>query len=259
LAASRKLYYKPPTSSFASAQDDKWILVITLKDFTSQPQFFALNSYRLQNNFNFVAPFYDQLAGLIFGKSIKRAQTWLLPFIPENATVLLIGGGTGWLLTEILAQTKAAKIVYLEASEKMLELSKKRYALGQKNSTTEVEFRLGTETSLAPSETFEVIITPFLLDLFLPENLAELMQNLYQYLKPNGLWLVADFDPKNAIKFWQKSLLTVMVQFFKLTANLQSNELPDLEKAFSNFPLKLISKAHFYHNLIFAAAYRKQY
>ena len=224
---------------------------------TTKPQFFALDPYHLQNNFNFVAPFYDQLAGLIFGKSIKRAQTCLLPFISENAGVLLIGGGTGWLLTEMLEQTKPAKIVYLEASEKMLERSKKRYAFSPKNARTKVEFRLGTETSLATSETFDVIITPFLLDLFLPENLAKLMQQLYQNLNPNGLWLVADFEPKNATKFWQKSLLRVMVEFFKLTANLQSNALPDLEKAFRNFPLKLILKEHFFHGLIFAAAYQK--
>lgn len=211
----------------------------------------------MQNNFNFVAPFYDQLARLIFGKSIKQSQTWLLPFIPENATVLLIGGGTGWLLTEMQQTTKAGKILYLEASEKMLQRSQKRYASSPKNSKTKVAFRLGNETALAPEESFDVIITPFLLDLFLPENLDKLMQHLYRQLKPNGKWLVADFEPKNATHFWQKSLLRIMVQFFKITANLQSNTLPDLEKAFAGYPLNQNAKAHFYHNLIFAAVYQK--
>ena len=211
----------------------------------------------MQNNFDFVAPFYDQLAGLIFGKVIRNSQTWLLPFIPENATILLIGGGTGWLLTKILRRTQASKIVYLEASGKMLERSKKRYALGPKNSRTNVEFRLGTESQLAEKENFDIIITPFLLDLFLPENLQELMAKLFAHLKPDGLWLIADFEPENAIRFWQKSLLNIMVQFFKVTANLQSNELPDLNAAFARFPLKFLQKTHFYHKLIFAAAYQK--
>ena len=139
----------------------------------------------------------------------------------------------------------------------MLEQSKKRYVTDTQNSGTKVDFRLGTENQLTETENFDVIITPFLLDLFLPENLQLLMQKLYAHLKPKGLWLVADFDPKNATQFWQKSLLKIMVQFFKITADLQSHVLPDLSKAFAQFPLKRIQKAHFYRQLIFAAVYQK--
>lgn len=211
----------------------------------------------LQNNFNFVAPFYDLLAQLIFGKSIKNSQTWLLPFIPKNAKILIIGGGTGWILAEFLKQNKTAEVVYLEASEKMLELSKKRYAKSKKSKAIKVEFRLGTEVNLKPEETFDVIFTGFLLDLFQPVALLELMQKLFSHLNPNGLWLLADFHPKNATGFWQKSLLKTMVQFFKLTANLQANQLPNLELTFSKFPLGLEQEHFFYHQLIRSAVYRK--
>ncbi|MFC5272181.1 class I SAM-dependent methyltransferase [Adhaeribacter terreus] len=212
----------------------------------------------MQNNFNFVAPFYDPLSKLIFGQSIKNSQLSLLPFIPENVTVLIIGGGTGWILEEMLKQNKTSKILYLEVSEKMLAQSKKRYAKLSQNSETKVEFRLGTEQTLQPEETFDVIFTGFLLDLFQPENLQKLMQKLHGHLKPNGLWLVADFAPQNATYFWQKSLLKTMVLFFKLTANLQANTLPEIEKALENFPLEQLNKHLFYHNLIFAATYRKR-
>jgi tRNA (cmo5U34)-methyltransferase len=211
----------------------------------------------LQNDFNFVAPFYDFLAGLVFGKSIKNSQTWLLPFIPEKANVLIIGGGTGWILTEMLDRVKPGKIVYLEASENMLERSQKRYAQMVKKDAAEVEFRLGTQTTLAPTETFDVIFTGFLLDLFEPETLENLIQQLYSHLKPTGLWLLADFYPQNATVFGQKSLLQTMVWFFKLTANLQTNQLPDLEKAFSRFPLALQQECFFYKDLIRSAVYRK--
>ncbi len=211
----------------------------------------------MQNDFNFVAPYYDSLARLIFGNAIQNSQTWLLPFISPNATVLIIGGGTGYILTEMLQQTNCRKIIYLEASEKMLQLSKKRYENSPKNPATLVEFRLGNENALTPEETFGVIFTGFLLDLFPPEPLHQIMQKLYHTLKPNGLWLVADFEPKNATKFWQKSLLKVMVRFFKITANLQAENLPDLSKAMADFPLKLTHKQYFYHQLIFSGVYRK--
>ena len=47
-----------------------------------------------------------------------------------------------------------------------------------------------------------------------------------------------------------------MVQFFKLTANLQADKLPDLEIAFAKFPLNLEQEHLFYHNLIRSAVYR---
>ncbi|MBK0402044.1 class I SAM-dependent methyltransferase [Adhaeribacter sp. BT258] len=212
----------------------------------------------MQNNFNFVAPFYDPLAKLIFGSSIQNSQTWLLPFIPQNATVLIIGGGTGWILEEMLKQTNVSRILYLEASEKMLEQSQKRYAKSPRKSAVKVEFRLGTEQELKREETFDVVFTGFLLDLFQPENLQLLMHKLYTHLKPAGLWLLADFAPQNATRYWQKSLLKSMVLFFKLTANLQANRLPEIEKAFEKFPLVQKQKKHFYHDLIFGAVYLKR-
>ena len=97
-----------------------------------------------------------------------------------------------------------------------------------------------------------------MLYLFQPENLRRLMHKLYSHLKSQGLWLVADFAPQNATKFWQKSLLKIMVQFFKVTANLQANNLPQLEKAFQEFPLKQTRKQFFFHHLIFAVVYQKR-
>jgi len=212
----------------------------------------------LQNNFNHITPIYDFLAGLIFGKSIKESQIWLLPFIPENANMLIIGGGTGWILEEILATNFKCRIVYLEASKKMLKQSQKRYQKHAKKSNILIEFRLGTEIDLKETESFDVIFTGFLLDLFLEENLRKLMQKLYKHLKPGELWLIADFQPKNATRFWQKSLLQTMISFFKITANLQANQLPDLDSAFSGFQLKPEHQKLFYHKLIQSSVYRKQ-
>lgn len=211
----------------------------------------------MQNNFNFIAPYYDTLAKLTFGNAIQNSQTWLLPFVPEKANVLVIGGGTGWILEVLLEQTNCNSILYLEASEKMLAQSKNRYAKARKTKTM-VEFRLGSEAALKPEETFDVIFTGFLLDLFQPEPLHQLMSKLNAHLKPRGLWLVADFCPQNATLFWQKSLLKTMVLFFKLTANLQANEIPNLEKAFARFPFKLQKQKYFYKNLICSGVYRKQ-
>jgi tRNA (cmo5U34)-methyltransferase len=212
----------------------------------------------VQNNFNLIAPVYDSLAKLVFGKAIQKSQRWLLQFIPKEADVLIIGGGTGWILTELLAKTNCRSVLYLEASKKMLDLSKKRYTSQTKNLATKVEFRLGTEAVLLPTEKFDVVFTGFLLDLFQPKPLHELMTRLNEALKPSGLWLLADFQPQNATLFWQKSLLKTMVLFFRFVANLQAIQLPDLQQAFGQFPLQMIRQEYFYHKLIGSVVYQKR-
>lgn len=211
----------------------------------------------MQNDFNKIAPVYDFLASLIYGRAIKNSQTWLLQFIPENSNVLLVGGGTGWILSYFLQSTKCKSMVYLEASANMLELSRKQYLKVKKTSDCIVDFRLGTETNLLPTETFDVIFTGFLLDLFKPAPLQLLMQNLERKLNPGGLWLLADFAPENSTRFWQKALFKTMIGFFKVVSNLQANQLPDLKAAFQKFPLVPVQEKFYYRRLIKAVIYKK--
>src|SRR5665213_2689273 len=76
-------------------------------------------------NYDNSAWFYDRLSRLIYGDALVRAQVYLLGFIPENAKVLIAGGGTGWIL-EKLADVHPAglQITYAEVSAKMMAQAK---------------------------------------------------------------------------------------------------------------------------------------
>ncbi|MEP5106138.1 MAG: methyltransferase type 12, partial [Ekhidna sp.] len=50
------------------------------------------------NDFDFVAPIYDRLSKLVFGKSLIKAQAYHLKVIGDKDRVLILGGGTGKLL-----------------------------------------------------------------------------------------------------------------------------------------------------------------
>ena len=52
-------------------------------------------------DFNTVARPYDFISRLVFGDSLVEAQTSLLHYIPSNSQILIVGGGTGWILEEI--------------------------------------------------------------------------------------------------------------------------------------------------------------
>lgn len=212
--------------------------------------------------FDRVASIYDELASLVFGKSIREAQRCFLTEIKEGSQVLIIGGGTGWILQD-LSRLKNCSITYLEASPAMLKMAKQRYLILQSefaSQKTEVIFVQGSVSALPSTATFGVIMSFFLLDVYPNPEARVLMKTLNALLLSRGLWLYADFEKsENPIaRAWQLPFLWLMYRFFQITTNLKNNRLPDLKRLFSELELRLVNQHGFYHNFIRSAVYQKQ-
>src|SRR3954471_22509677 len=81
----------------------------------------------MKASYDLIARYYDSLSKFIYGNAIINAQRFLIDYIPANSAVLIVGGGTGYILEEIAKKhTEGLKITYVENSLKMLQLSKKR-------------------------------------------------------------------------------------------------------------------------------------
>ena len=64
--------------------------------------------------FDRVAWFYDGLALLVFGSAQRAAQRAALRGLTLGRPhVLILGGGTGWVLGEVLRRVPAATVLYL--------------------------------------------------------------------------------------------------------------------------------------------------
>ncbi|GAB4016582.1 class I SAM-dependent methyltransferase [Spirosoma koreense] len=178
-------------------------------------------------NFDWIAPVYDALAFVVFGNRLQQAQTVFLNRIPVGASILIVGGGTGLLLEQVLQRCRPQHVLYLETSARMVALASRRIL--RKQVPGSVEFRVGDETTLLPTEQFDVILTPFLLDL-IPEPVfrSQLIPCIRRGLKPGSLWLVTDFI--NTDKGWQKALLWSMIRFFRLTAGIKTRRLADWQR-----------------------------
>ncbi|KAA3436455.1 class I SAM-dependent methyltransferase [Rufibacter hautae] len=208
-------------------------------------------------DFNFIAPVYDALAQLVYGKAQKQAQAHFLTLIPEGARVLVLGGGSGWILPELLRQSQPSHVLFLEPSAKMMAQAQKR--LTQTSAQAEVEFRLGTEANLRPEERFHVVLTPFVLDLFPSEIAFTMMQRLDQALLPAGLWLHTDFQMGTSAgqKLWQKPMLWGMYRFFRVVSDIPARELPPFEALYAKLGYKPHRQAFFFENFICAQVFRK--
>lgn len=198
---------------------------------------------------------YDFLAFLVFGNTLKKAQSAFLDHIPANSRILLIGGGSGWLLKQILLHCSIANLVYIEASSRMLSLSQRN--VRSLDTASQVDFRLGNERLILPSDRFDVVITPFFLDLFSHQRLQqEVMPRLSASLQPNGIWLFTDFIPSS---HWSHRLLIrTMYWFFGKVANMEARQLPDYASLFNSFYLPQAKAAHFFGKMIETSIWEKR-
>jgi ubiquinone/menaquinone biosynthesis C-methylase UbiE len=164
--------------------------------------------HAVKRNYDSIAFIYDRLAGLVYGRALRDAQIYLVQTIPANAHVLILGGGTGWILEEIAKVHPGGLVIdYVDASAKMTALAAKRnYRQNQVNFITArvEELEHGVKQ-------YDVVITPFLLDNFTDEMLGEIFPVIDKHLSNNGVWLYADF--RNTDVAWQRSMLKIMYVF----------------------------------------------
>ncbi len=191
-------------------------------------------------DFGRLARVYDLLASLVFGRALRQAQREALqaglPLAGPTPHVLVLGGGPGWVLTELLRQCPAARVLYLETSAAMLERAQARLRRHLPLATEQVEFRQGSEWSLKLGEQFDAIVTFFVLDCFTPADFPGALARLQAARRPAAPWLVADFGPPQ--RWWQRVLLRTMYLFFGVAVGLRAQQLPPWPTALATLGLK---------------------
>ncbi|RDC54919.1 class I SAM-dependent methyltransferase [Pedobacter chinensis] len=208
----------------------------------------------MDNNYDKIAKHYDFLSRLVFFKSQVNAQINQLKYIPSNSSVLIVGGGTGWILEEIAkVHSSGLNIVYVELSEKMVALSKNRDF--QENN---VEFVNLSIEDYQTTQSFDIILTPFLFDNFSEERAGHVFRKLNHYLKEKGLWFLVDFSLNNIHgKWWKSIMLKLMYWFFKLIGIVEARQLIDMHPYFEAIKYQTIEKRFYYKNFIAASIYKK--
>lgn len=208
----------------------------------------------MTNNYDAAAWFYDTLAQLIFGKALLKAQRFLVENIEPQTNILIVGGGTGWVLEEIArVQSPNLRITYVEISGRMIDLSKKRNYL-----QNEVNFIHAAIEDYKLVQQYDVILTPFLFDNFIERRIQVVFNQLHRSLKPDGLWLLADFQIQNNYKgIWQKTILQTMYLFFGLLCNVETKTLTKMNTFFKAENYTLFEEKTFYQGFIISQVYRK--
>jgi ubiquinone/menaquinone biosynthesis C-methylase UbiE len=182
------------------------------------------------NRFNWIAPRYDQLVGLMFGGTLHRAQLHFISAIGPRDSVLILGGGSGKFLNDLLAIRPMIAVTYIEASSEMIRLTRK--TLHPKKNVTLIH---GTENDI-PEGPYDVVITNFFLDLFTNTGVEKLIKMVLEKLDVNGKWLVTDFE--NTKKISHRILLSLMYFFFRASGSISVKRLPEWFQLFMSAGLE---------------------
>jgi tRNA (cmo5U34)-methyltransferase len=202
------------------------------------------------NGFDRIAFTYDFLAKLIYGNHIVDSQEHFLDKIRDHSKILMLGGGSGWLLAALLKKKPNCEVWYIEASGKMIALSKNK--VDEKHN---IHFIHGTEQNIPSSLKYDAVITNFYLDLFADEQLGEVIGKIRASMKVESFWIATDFNDDN--KWWQKVLLKTMYFFFRITCGLESQELPEWNKGIKMADVREVESKSFYRGFIKTALYQR--
>ncbi|MCD0488742.1 class I SAM-dependent methyltransferase [Pedobacter sp. MC2016-14] len=206
------------------------------------------------NNYDKIAKYYDFLSRMVFFKSQVNAQKQQLALVPANSKVLIVGGGTGWILDEIAKlHPQGLEIIYVEISANMLELAKKR-----KYGNNSLEFVHLPIEEFVEQQSFDVILTAFLFDNFAKDRVKQVFSKLNYLLKPGGLWLFTDFvqQPRQS-KIWQSLLLKTMYLFFRKLSNVEASHLIDTGAEFKQCGYLKLEEKDYYRGFIKSIVYKK--
>lgn len=201
----------------------------------------------LAKGFDRLAPIYDFLALLFIGKGIRSAQVHFLNHLTGKEKLLILGGGTGWILPHIVKINPTLKIDYIELSPKMI--LKAQQSL--KNSQN-VRFIIGTEEDI-PHQEYNCVLTNFYLDLFMDSKLNNVIKKIKKSLLPNAHWIATDFISERS---WHKALLWIMYRFFRVTTGLKTLSLPQWQNLIIQAGGKLVRLKLFSRGFIKATVYQ---
>lgn len=210
---------------------------------------------RKADGYSLLSPVYDALAATFFFGAIKKSQLTFLNELPSKGHILILGGGTGWILEEIGRHRPDLEVWYVEKSLVMLRRSRKR-AL-QKNMT--VHWVWGLRSDLAEGIKYDAVITSFYLDLFSKKDLLAEIAPIASQMSSDGKWLVADFEEngRGLNRHYQRLMTGAMLLFFKWTTGHPGKSLPHIRQLLSEAGLLEDKVALMHGGFIFSALYQK--
>ena len=186
-------------------------------------------SRRVARGFDALAPFYDAAGTLALGGRLAHSQRALLPFVKPGLRVLVVGGGAGKFLVDLLRRCDPRSVVYLDVSKGMTARARRRVAREVPGAASRVHFCRGGLSALRPEARFDLVCTHCFLDLFDDSGLDRALAQLDATLLPGGHWLFSDFARARGSRVGRAGSAAVtwmLYRAFRLVCGIEAHRLP---------------------------------
>ncbi|MBD3628407.1 class I SAM-dependent methyltransferase [Cyclobacterium sp.] len=178
------------------------------------------------DHYRLLAPFYESLSRLLLGNQFQASKTAFLHTIEKGDQVLVVGGGAGANMPELLRRCgEKGKVVYMEASASMMRQCRKGL---DRDLLRQVVFIHASAFDALPDLKFDVVITQYFLDVLPDEQIDRLFGALQSKVGKHTRWIFADFYPLSS-KMVQ---LKAMINTFRLLTRHARKDLPEYEGYF---------------------------
>lgn len=180
-------------------------------------------------SFDLVAPHYRWLETIAFGNALQHARTHLIDKIERPKRALILGEGNGRFLCQLLRVYPTLEVDCVDASNTMLQLTRRRVHRTFPESLPHVHFYCEDILKWSPQKSYDLLVTHFFLDCFPPNEVSLIVQKLANAAKPGAAWLIADFTipQQRFARARARLLLRLMYTFFRAAAGISARELVD--------------------------------
>lgn len=170
-------------------------------------------------NFDRIAPFYRGMEAVTAGGKLQQCRVAFLDQIPAPRRVLIAGEGHGRFLPEIVRRFPDAQVTVVDSSRKMLDIARSKVP------DSKVDFvHVDLREWLFETGNFDLIVTHFFLDCFLPDDLCLVMNRLGDLATSDAQWLLSDFQEASGMVRGPRSrfILKLLYGFFRITCKLDA-------------------------------------
>jgi SAM-dependent methyltransferase len=176
--------------------------------------------------FDLLAPHCRWMEFVLAGQKLQRCRTAFLDEVAAPKNILLVGEGHGRALVECCRRFCVARIVCLDASERMLNQARERLAPRLR---AQVEFIHADilQWEAATAHSFDLIVTNFFLDCFRQDQLNHVINRLALSAAPGADWLLSDFQVASSgmTRIRSRVILWAMYIFFRVVTRLSATRL----------------------------------
>lgn len=199
-------------------------------------------------SFDRIAPHYRWLETAAFGSVLQEARTRWIEKIAEPERVLILGEGDGRFLNEFLRVHRNAAVDCVDASARMLELAHRHV----RESVNQVRFFRENIISWTPSDSYDLLVTNFVLDCFGQDEVNLIIRKLAQAAAPNAFLFLSDFSVsrKYFSRLHAKIWLAVMYRFFRATTGIRAKRLVDPTDELDANGFVCLSRSHWRFGLV---------